>query len=97
MVMKQFVLNIILLKKWFLSSYLENAMRRAMKRKAVNNEIMQWNTINRVGKPNLLSKPFLVRITIQDTKIFFVGQPWCLTFFRAFLREDIEFLIWTPR
>ena len=30
LVMKQFVLNIALLKKWFSSSYLENAMKNAM-------------------------------------------------------------------
>ena len=75
MIMKRFVLNIIFLKKWFLSSYLENAMTSAMKWKAINNEIIQCETINIADKVNLLSKHFHVRIIIQDTKSFFVGQP----------------------
>ena len=74
-------LNIILLKNSFSSSYLENAMRSAMKWKAINNQIMQWGTVNRIDEANLLSKHFWVRITIQNTKIFFVGQPWWLSFF----------------
>ena len=45
-------------KQSFLSSYLENAMRSAMKWKAINNEIMQWKTINRANKANLFSKHF---------------------------------------
>ena len=68
-------------KKSFSSSYLENAMRSAMKWKAINNQIMQWGTVNRIDEANLLSKHFWVRITIQNTKIFFVGQPWWLSFF----------------
>ena len=71
-------------RKWFLSSYLENAIRSAIKWKAINTEIMQWKTINKANKANLLSKHFWVRITIQDTKILFVGQPWWLTFFQGF-------------
>ena len=71
-------------RKWFLSSYLENVMRRGVKWKAVNSEIMQSKTINRADKANLLSKDFKVRITIQDIKLFFVGQPWWLTFFQGF-------------
>ena len=50
-------------------------MRSAMKWKVINNEIMQWKTINNADKANLLSKHFQLRIAIQDSKIFFVGQP----------------------
>ena len=85
-------------QKLFLGSYLENAVGSAMKWKAINNQIMQWKTINRADKANLLSKHFWVLITIQNTKYFFVCQPWWLTFFQGlFLREGIEFLIWTLR
>ena len=65
MVMKWFVLNNIFLKKYEMK----------MKWKVINNEIMQWKTINNADKANLPSKHFQLRITIQDTKIFFVGQP----------------------
>ena len=41
-------------KIWFSSSYLENAMKSAMERKEVNNEIMQWKITNRADKANLL-------------------------------------------
>ena len=41
-------------KKWFSSSYLENAMKSAMKWKSLNNAIMQWKTINRADKTYLL-------------------------------------------
>ena len=46
------------LKKCFLDSYLENAMRSTMRWKAVNNEIMQWKKINKANVENLLSKYF---------------------------------------
>ena len=61
MVIKRFVINIILLKKWFLSSYLENAVRSAMNWKDVNNEVMQWKDVvivYKAEKANLLSKHF---------------------------------------
>ena len=47
-------------------------MRSAMKWKAINNQIMQWKTINRADKEDLLTKHFSVRITIQNTKIFVI-------------------------
>ena len=46
-----------------------------MKWKVISNEIMQLKTINNADKANLLSNHFQLRITIQDTKIFFDGQP----------------------
>ena len=61
MVIKRFVINIILLKKWFLSSYLENTVRSAMNWKDVNNEVMQWKDVvivYKAEKANLLSKHF---------------------------------------
>ena len=59
-------------------------MRSPMKWKAINNQITQWKTIDRAEKANLLSKHFWVRITIQNSKMFFVGQQWWLTFFQRF-------------
>ena len=59
-------------------------MRSPMKWKAINNQITQWKTIDRADKANLLSKHFWVRITIQNSKMFFVGQQWWLTFFQRF-------------
>ena len=59
--MKWFVKNIILLNKWFLSSYLENAVRSAMNWKDVDNEVMQWKDVvivYKAEKANLLSKHF---------------------------------------
>ena len=47
-------------------------MGSAMKWKAINNQIMQWKTINRADKGDLLTKHFSVRITIQNTKIFVI-------------------------
>ena len=57
-------------KKLFSSSYLENAMGSAVRGKPINNQIMQWKTINRADKANILSKHFWVRITIWNTKNF---------------------------
>ena len=45
---------------------------------------MKNNQQGRQSKsPKSLKHPW-VRITIQSTKIFFVGQPWCWHFFRVF-------------
>ena len=38
-VIKRFALNIVLLKKWFSSSYVENAMKNAMR----SERNQQWN------------------------------------------------------
>ena len=37
-------------KKWFSSSYFENAVESAMQWKAIHNEIMQWKTIKKADK-----------------------------------------------
>ena len=36
---------------------------------------------NQQGRQGKSSFKVFLRITIQDTKLFFVGQPWWLTFF----------------
>ena len=58
LVMKRVVLNLALLRKWFPGSYLENAMKNEMKRKGINNEIIQLKTISRVDKANFLMVNF---------------------------------------
>ena len=63
-------------KKWFSSSYLENAMKSAMERKAVNNKIMQWKTTNRADKANLLS--FKVSRSLGPDFSLRVTEFWCL-------------------
>ena len=36
---------------------------------------------NQQGRQGKSSFKVFLRITIQDTKLFFVGQPWWVTFF----------------